>query len=167
MISLILASIFTFKVIEVGLGIGTNTPIGNMERFFSTGATGSIYLTKELGANRISLDYEISNLPSPNLPTYQLQLQRLSLEYGYSIYRHNRWSLPIYLGISNVWLKRKQQTLTETGIVQAGELGIGFHEDISRANFGAKFFVSGLYYLGRKKTSAYIIGLKFNLGYEF
>lgn len=166
MISLIFASIFACNFIEVGLGIGTNTPIGNMERFFSTGATGSIYLAKELGVNRFSLGYENSNLPSANLATYQLQLHCLTLEYGRSILHRDQWSLPIYLGVSNVWLKRKLLTIGESGIVQAGNLGIGFLEDIGQTSFGIKFLVAGLYSLSTKKTATYIIGLKVSLGYE-
>ena len=165
MISLILVSVFSFNMVEVGLGIGTNTPIGNIERYFSAGASGSVYLAKELGKSKFILSYEKSNLAGVGQSTCQLQLDQVSFEYDHSVYNHENWSLPIYLGISNIWLKRKFQTLEEKGTVQAGDIGIGFLENISRTRFGVKFFVSGLYSLSDTKNSAYIMGLKITIGY--
>ena len=166
MIPLILAAVFSFNAIEVGLGVGTNTPIGNMERYFSAGAAFSAYLGKEIGRERFILSYENSALGGNGLPSYELQLNEISFEYGHCILKKGNWSLLVSLGINNIWLSREFQNLRENGIVQGVDLGIGFLESIERAKFGAKFSVGGLYNLSEVKNSAYILKIRVVIGYE-
>ena len=166
MVQLILAAVFSFNAIEVGLGVGTNTPIGNMERYFSAGASFSVDIGKEIGRERFILSYENSALSGNGQPSYEIQLNEISFEYGHSVIKRGNWSLPVSLGINNIWLGREYQNLQEKGTVQGVDLGIGFLETMQRAKFGAKFSVGGLYSLSEVKNSAYILKLKVLIGYE-
>jgi hypothetical protein len=166
MVSLILAAFFSFNAIEVGLGVGTNAPIGNMERYFSAGASLSLYVGKEIGREKFILNYENSTFTGNGQPSYELQLNGISFEYGHYIFQRGNWSLPISIGINNTWLRREFQNLQENGSVQGVDLGIGFLESIRRAKFGAKFSVSGLYSLSEVKNSAYMLRLIVTIGYE-
>ena len=166
MVPLILAAVFSFNAIEVGLGVGTNTPIGNMERYFSAGAAFSFNLGKEIGRERFILSYENSSFAGNGQPSYKLQLNGISFEYGHYVFKRGNWSLPVSLGINNTWLSREFQNLQEKGTVQGVDLGIGFLESIQRAKFGAKFSVAGLYSLSEVENSAYILKLKVLISYE-
>jgi hypothetical protein len=166
MIPLFLAAVFSFNALEVGVGVGTNTPIGNMERYFSASAAFSVYLGKEIGRERFILSYENSALGGNGLPSYQLQLNEISIEYGHSVIKKGNWSLPISLGIYNIWLSREWQNLKENGTVQGIDLGAGFLETVQRAKFGLKFTMGGLYSFSEPKNSAYLLKLKVLFGYE-
>jgi hypothetical protein len=166
MIPLILLSALSFNIIEVGAGIGINTPIGNMERYFSAGALFSVHLGKEVGRSKFILSFENSILKGSEQPIYELQMNGIGLEYGVYLFRSDDWSLPLSLGINNIWLSRKYQTLQEKGTIQGIEIGFGFLEKIKRTSFGAKFLVSGLYSMTDPKNSAYKLGIKVTIGYE-
>ncbi len=166
MLPLLLLSALSFNMIEVGAGMGINVPIGNMERYFSAGALISIHLGKEIGPGKFILSFDNSTLSGNGQPTYELQMNRIGLEYGYYVIRGGNWSLPLSLGINHIWLSREFQTLEEKGTVQGAEIGIGFLEKIKRTSLGAKFFVSGLYSLSKIKSSAYMVGLKATIGYD-
>lgn len=166
MIPLLLLSAFSFNMLEVGAGIGLNTPIGNMERYFSAGALFSVHLGKEVGRGKFILSFENSTLKGNEQPIHELQMNGIGLEYGVYLFRSEDWSLPLSLGINNIWLSRKFQSLQEKGAVQGVEIGFGFLEKIKQASFGAKFLVSGLYSLSEPKNSAYKLGIKATIGYE-
>lgn len=166
MISLLLLSVFCFKMLEIGAGIGVNTPIGNMERYFSAGALISFHLGKEVGRGKFILNFENSTLKGNEQPIYEFQMNGIGLEYDYNLYGKNGWSLPLSLRINNIWLSRKFQSLQEKGTVQGVEIGFGFLEKLKRASFGAKFLVAGLYSLTEPKNSAYMLGIKATIGYE-
>ncbi|MEO0093275.1 MAG: hypothetical protein ABIK93_07500 [candidate division WOR-3 bacterium] len=167
MVQLILAFAFAFNFLETGLGIGTNLPVGNLERFFSPSASGSIYIAKKLPAGKLNLNYENSSFSGIGQPTYQLQLNQLTIEYSYPLFHRHKWSIPIHFGIGNIWLNRKLLLATEKGVIQKGELGVGSFENFGQTNFGAKFSLVGLYNLTERNSSAYFINLKITLGYEF
>lgn len=166
MIPLLLLSAFSFNMLEVGAGIGINTPIGNMERYFSAGALFSVHLSKVVGRGKFILNFENSTMKGNEQPIYELQMNGIGLEYDYKLYKKDGWSLPLSLGINNIWLSRKYQTLQEKGTIQGIEIGFGFLEKIKRTSFGTKFLVSGLYSLTEPKNSAYKLGIKVTLGYE-
>ena len=166
MTALLLVSIFSFNLIEVGLGIGTKTPIGNMERHFSAGALGSVYLAKDWGNSKFTLSYERSNLGGVNQPNYDLSLSQVSFEYSYKILQRNNVALPLSIGIGNIWLKRKLLNLEEVGKSQTLDIGFGFLERINRTSFGAKFFVACLYGLAEPRNASYLLWIKVTFGYE-
>ena len=166
MTALLLLSAFSFNLVEIGIGMGTNTPIGNMERNFTAGALFSVQLGKEVVRGKFILSFENSTLSGNGQSTYELQMNGIGLKYGYYLFRGNNWSLPLALGINQIWLSRKFQTLKENGMVQGVNIGIGFLERIKRASFGAEFFVAGLYGLAVPRNAAYMLGIKATFGYE-
>ncbi|MFB0510136.1 MAG: hypothetical protein ACETVX_06535 [bacterium] len=170
MISLIFVSVLSFNLIEVGARIGANTPIGNMERYFTAGALGSVYLAKGFGNNRFILSYENCRLEGAGQPTYNLQLDQISVEYCRSVFSRNNWSLPVYLGFSNIWLKRKLLSLEEKGMVQGADIGLGFLESVKRVKFGIGFFVKSLFETKggflKIENSAYLLSMRVTVGYE-
>lgn len=173
----ILYSLFSFLLvnfvhsanfIEVGLGLGTNTPIGNLEHYFSAGTIVSAYLGKQLGRSEFLLIYENSSLLGNGLPNYQLQLNRLLFECEFPIYSRSNWSLPVLWGIGNVWLKRKLLAageMIEKGTAYQGVIGVGVQEKVSHTKIAAQFFIAGLYNFAKTTHSAYLIGLKITVGY--
>jgi hypothetical protein len=157
---------------DVSGQLGVNVPFGSLEFNHKGGIAGAVALGYNTGRSHIELLNELSQLPGNQQPDYSLDNYRLSASYHYALTQTTDWLLRAGLGLDWNNLRRRLNSVSETGSAFGGTLAFTYVRRFGHPQFSFQLFGSELLEFGpagsdRTLVPATVLGVKMGAGYEF
>lgn len=152
--------------------LGVNAPFGSLEFNQAGGILGAVALGYNAGRSHVELLNELSQLPGNQQSDYSLVNDRLSASYHYALTQTTDWILRAGCGLDWNNLRRRLNSVSETGSAFGGTLAFTFVRRFGHPQFSFQLFGSELLEFGsagRDQTlfPATLLGVKVGAGYEF
>ncbi len=152
--------------------LGVNAPFGMLEFNHQSGIIGAVALGYNTGRSHIELLNELGQLPGNQQPAYSLTDYRVSASYHYCLTRTTDWLLRAGLGADWNNLRRRLNSVSETGSALGGTLAFTYVRRFGHPQFSFQLYCSELLEFGRAGSDrtlvpATLLGIKMGAGYEF